>query len=495
MKIAHISGAFNGRLLVTCGITALSQVTLGLEQAAFTSTQEMPAFAHTFGVYSAEGHAHRLGSDFMDLLNGLPYVGLVFGLVQGSLISRRFGRRASLFVMCLWAFFGVSLLVTSHSQLQILFGRMITYVSVGIELAVVPVLHAELVPAQVRGLVVGTYHTGLLVGQLVMSLICRATREIEGDSSWRVPLGLLYVIPGLVFCLGWLIPESPRLLLINARPEKARQSLQKLRQGRFTDDEIEQEFQQLCDTIDITTDQGSFREIFRGSHMQRTLIIVGVNIFMQVTGDSFVSQYGTAFVRTIDTVNPFSMVCIYSAINIFVSLVAMLLSDTVGRVPLMFASAIIQAGSLFTLGGLGTTSTSPAVSSATMAMMAVFGVGYQIGWGPLSHVVAAEVPTTRLRDVTYAVGAIFSILIQCAISLSVPRAVDGQMGPGSQVGFLFGIFAICAALFTWFCVPECKGKTLEEMDHLFLHGMPIREFARVGQVNVHVSKEVEKDGV
>lgn len=66
--------------------------------------------------------------------------------------------------------------------------------------------------------------------------------------------------------------------------------------------------------------------------MQRTLITIGVNIFMQVTGDSFVSQYGTAFVRTIDTVNPFSMTCIYSAINIFVSLVAMLLSDTVGRV-------------------------------------------------------------------------------------------------------------------------------------------------------------------
>ena len=161
----------------------------------------------------------------------------------------------------------------------------------------------------------------------------------------------------------------------------------------------------------------------------------------------------------------------------------------------MFASALIQAVSLFTLGGLGTTDTSPAVSSATMAMVAVFGVGYQIGWGPLSHVVAAEVSTTRLRDVTYAVRAIFSILIQCAISLSVPRAVDGQPGPGSQVGFLFGIFSICAALFSWLCVPECRGKSLEEMDHLFLHGMPIREFARVGDVNLHVSKEVEKDGV
>ena len=41
---------------------------------------------------------------------------------------------------------------------------MITNISMGIELAVVPVLHAELVPAQVRGFVVGTYHTGLLVG-------------------------------------------------------------------------------------------------------------------------------------------------------------------------------------------------------------------------------------------------------------------------------------------------------------------------------------------
>jgi hypothetical protein len=47
---------------------------------------------------------------------------------------------------------------------------------------------------------------------------------------------------------------------------------------------------------------------------------------------------------------------------------------------------------------------------------------------------------------------------------------------GSKVGFIFGSFAICSIVFTYFCIPECKGKTLEEIDRLFLEKVPIRKF-------------------
>ncbi|KAL4811645.1 hypothetical protein BDW67DRAFT_171543 [Aspergillus spinulosporus] len=110
-------------------------------------------------------------------------------------------------------------------------------------------------------------------------------------------------------------------------------------------------------------------------------------------------------------------------------------------------------------------------------MVTLFGVGYQVGWAPLSHVIAAEIPASHLRDVTYAFGAAFNIVIQFAVSFSVPYLLYAPYANlQSKVGYIFGAFAACAALFSLFAIPECKGKSLEEIEQLFLDNVPIRKF-------------------
>lgn len=119
------------------------------------------------------------------------------------------------------------------------------------------------------------------------------------------------------------------------------------------------------------------------------------------------------------------------------------------------------------------------IKNAITAMVTIFGVGFQLGWAPLSHVVAAEIPTTRLRDQTYAMGAVFNIVIQFAVAFSIPYLINEPYAAlGSKVGFIFGVTAFMAIIFTFFCIPECSGKTLEEIDELFLEGVPIRKFGK-----------------
>lgn len=140
-----------------------------------------------------------------------------------------------------------------------------------------------------------------------------------------------------------------------------------------------------------------------------------------------------------------------------------------------------------TIGGLGTVaSPSYSIKPAIVSMVTVFGVGFQLGWAPLSHVVAAEIPIQRLRDTTYALGSVSNITIQFAVSFSISCLLnEPYAGLGSKVGFIFGAMATGAVLFTWFCIPECSGKTLEEIDELFLESVPIRKFgnARVSSPN------------
>jgi Na+/H+-translocating membrane pyrophosphatase len=71
---------------------------------------------------------------------------------------------------------------------------------------------------------------------------------------------------------------------------------------------------------------------FSEANRKRTLITIGVNIFLQLTGQNFSSKYGTVFIQSIGTVNPFVMSCINSAVGIVVVLITQLLSDKTGRV-------------------------------------------------------------------------------------------------------------------------------------------------------------------
>jgi hypothetical protein len=67
-------------------------------------------------------------------------------------------------------------------------------------------------------------------------------------------------------------------------------------------------------------------------NLKRTLIVIGVNFFLQLTGQNFSSVYGTIFIKSLNTINPFAMSAINSAVNIIMVLVTQLLTDRTGRV-------------------------------------------------------------------------------------------------------------------------------------------------------------------
>ncbi|KAL3470021.1 general substrate transporter [Aspergillus californicus] len=471
---------FNRTLFLSVCVIAVSTFNYGFDNQAFATTQAMDAFTKHFGEYNASTGEYELDSRWLSLFNSLNYIGFAAGVIFGSFISARFGRRWCMFIMSVYALVTATVVVTSQTNDQIMAGRILNYVYVGMELSVVPIFQSEIVPAPVRGLVVGSYQLSLTLGGLVINAVCYGTSRIQDNRAWRIPLGLFYIVPSIIACSIFFLPESPRWLLQCNRREEAKANLQKFRQGALTDEEIDNEFKELEFALENEVEQGRFVELFQGKNLKRTLIVVAVNFFQQATGQAFSSQYGGVYVRSLKVLNPQLFTLVTSCISSATMICVLFIADKVGRRKLLMVSSVIMICGLLTMAGLGVDEpvTTPRMKGV-VAMIVVFGVGFASGWGPLTYVVVTEVTSLRLRDHTSRLGFAVNVCFNFAVNFSVPYLVfEDEVGLGSKVGFIFGAVALLSLVFTYFCVPECKGKTLEQVDWLFSNGVRLRDFGK-----------------
>ncbi|KAK4934884.1 hypothetical protein LTR10_023957 [Elasticomyces elasticus] len=431
---------FNTKLALSCSLIALSSFNYGFDNQGFATTQAMNAFAHEFGVYNTKTKAYALPPSWLSLFNSLNYTGFAAGVLIGSLISKRYGRRMCMFEMSGYALISATISVTSMNKEQIMAARILNYAYVGMELAVVPAFQSEIVPGPVRGLTVGTYQLSLVLGGLIVNSVCRGTSTLPDNRAWRIPISLFYVVPSIILSLIWFIPESPRWLALQGRNDAAKASLRKLREGAFTEEEIDQQFNKLQYALEMEHVKGNFIDIFRGVNLKRTILVVVVNFFQQATGQAFASQYGAIYVKSLGTINPFNFSLILAAVNLISIAICLLMADRVGRRNLLLFGAAVQTIALMTMGGLGMAKPVTAqYKIGIVSMLALMSAGFSVGWAPLTYVVTTDLPALRLRDYTLRVGFVVNVVMNFAVNFSIPYLIDAQYaGLESKVGFIFG---------------------------------------------------------
>jgi MFS transporter, SP family, sugar:H+ symporter len=89
------------------------------------------------------------------------------------------------------------------------------------------------------------------------------------------------------------------------------------------------------------------------------------------------------------------------------------LADDIDPSPLLFFGGTTQAVALFAVGGLGTPkNVTVPMKKAIVALLSIFNFGFYAGWAPASHIISAEIPTSRLRDMTYRIASAVNIFVQ-----------------------------------------------------------------------------------
>ena len=129
---------------------------------------------------------------------------------------------------------GSLLLAASTSALELVLGRVVVGLAVGLASMVVPIYIAEIAPKELRAAMVSVNVLSITSGQF-FSYLVNYWLSFTGKRCWRAMLGVA-AVPALLQFIGiCFLDESPRYLLRMGQLEKAKEVIRKLTGGGVDD--------------------------------------------------------------------------------------------------------------------------------------------------------------------------------------------------------------------------------------------------------------------
>ena len=90
--------------------------------------------------------------------------------------------------------------------------------------------------------------------------------------SYRGQLIILYAVPLYLMSIIYFLPESPRWLMVQGRPEDAAVSLRRFRPGDYPEEQVQSELKTIQDAIDAERQiahEAKWRDMWKGADRVR----------------------------------------------------------------------------------------------------------------------------------------------------------------------------------------------------------------------------------
>lgn len=160
---------------------------------------------------------------------------------------------------------------------------------------------------------------------------------------------------------------------------------------------------------------------------------------------------------------------VYGIVNTLSTLPALFLIDRVGRRPLLLCGATGCAICLLIVGGIvgafaGKMDSNKAAGYAGMVFIYIYDINFSYSWAPIGWVYPSEIFNVGIRSKAMALTTSSTWFCNFIIGLVTPDMIE-VLGFGTYI--FFGGWAVVAIVFTYFLIPETKGRSLEDMDQVF----------------------------
>jgi len=152
-------------------------------------------------------------------------LGAAFGAGVGSFVSDRFGRRRAILFADVLFVSGSLMLALATSSTQLIAGRFVVGLGVGLASMIVPIFLAEVSQKDDRRAALVSVNVLMITTGQFCSYLVNYLLSFAGKECWRFMLGVA-AFPAVFQLLGMVfLPESPRWLAHKGRIEEAREAL------------------------------------------------------------------------------------------------------------------------------------------------------------------------------------------------------------------------------------------------------------------------------
>ncbi|KAJ5578335.1 uncharacterized protein N7459_007299 [Penicillium hispanicum] len=448
----------------------------GYDTGQISGFLEMKNFLQRYGEPSSDGSYH-FSNARSGLIVGLLSIGTLIGALIAAPIADRIGRKWSISAWCAIVCVGITVQISSPfgKWYQVAMGRWVAGLGVGAVSLLVPMYQAESGPRHIRGSLISTYQLFITLGIFVANCINFGTEAKTDTSSWRIPMGVTYIW-ALILGLGMaLFPESPRYDYRHGKVDKAITTLSKIYGLPRNHRALHIEFEEIKQKYDeeVRNGQVSWKQLFGAPTMgYRVLVGVALQALQQLTGANYFFYYGTTVFQGAGIQNSYVTQMILGAVNFGTTFLGLYLIEHYGRRRSLIGGALWMFVCFMVFASVGHFSldrenperTKPA-GVAMVVFACLFILGFASTWGPMVWAIIAELYPSQYRARAMSLATASNWLWNFLLAFFTPFIV-------SAIDFRFGyVFAGClflAAGLVYFAVMEGQGRTLEEIDTMYL---------------------------
>lgn len=323
------------------------------------------------------------------------------------------------------------------------------------------------------------------MGQLIASGVLRAMIQRTDEWGYRIPFALQWMWPIPLIIGIFFAPESPWWLIRKERLEDAKAALLRLTsrnsKQNFNPDETVSMMVHTNELEKAAQSGTTYLDCFKGIDLRRTEIVCCVWAIQTLCGSTFMG-YSTYFYQQagMATENSFSMSLGQYAIGAVGTVFSWFLMQHFGRRTLYLSGQLAMCLVLGTIGFVSLAGKSNVAAQwAIGSLLLVYTFMYDCTVGPVCYSLVSELSSTRLRTKTVVLARNLYNITGITTNILTPLMLNpSAWNWGAKSGFFWAASCFLCFLWSFFRLPEPRGRTYGELEILFEQGVPARKFSK-----------------